>query len=489
MSRQQQGKSVAVVGAGAAGLAACKQLLEEGHSPCVFEAAEAPGGVWLLSDQVESDALGSDPNRRRVHSSMYNNLRTNLPRELMSYPSLAFDDACGDTRRFAGHEAVANYLAAYEEAHALRSRARRFEFGTRVVKAAPVSRASGEPVVLPPADWRRPGDAIDAVAAAGGEDNLSWRVTTEGADGERREEVYDALCVCNGHYSEPRVAPIDGADKFPGAVMHSHNYREPSVFAGKRVVIVGAGASGEDIAREVATVADEVHLSARSWKELVPGFSPSVDDAAVGARGNVWRRGGLEGLGAAGEARFACGAVVKEVDCVLLATGYLYSFPFLEGSSAIAVEDNRVGPLYEHMFHPALGASLSFIGLCWRVVPFPQFELQAAFVAAALSGRAKLPSAHAMADAAAEHYARLVADGVPQRHTHMLGRSQFEYNDRLADGAGVPRLPSWREEMYTLTGQSKRANPDSYRDVHQDEHLLPLVDASFDPDKVAAAAC
>ena len=90
---------------------------------------------------------------------------------------------------------------------------------------------------------------------------------------------------------------------------------------------------------------------------------------------------------------------------------------------------------------------------------------------------------------AAEHYARLAADGVPQRHTHMLGRSQFEYNDRLADGAGVPRLPSWREEMYTLTGQSKRANPDSYRDVHQDEHLLPLVDASFDPDKVAAAAC
>ena len=40
------------------------------------------GGVWVYTDQIEDDTLGTDPNRRRVHTSMYANLRTNLPREV-----------------------------------------------------------------------------------------------------------------------------------------------------------------------------------------------------------------------------------------------------------------------------------------------------------------------------------------------------------------------------------------------------------------------
>ena len=41
-------------------------------------------------------------------------------------------------------------------------------------------------------------------------------------------------------------------------VMHTHSYREPSPFAGQRVVVVGASASGEDISREIARVAKKV---------------------------------------------------------------------------------------------------------------------------------------------------------------------------------------------------------------------------------------
>ena len=40
------------------------------------------GGVWVYTDQIEEDVLGTDPNRGRVHTSMYSNLRTNLPREV-----------------------------------------------------------------------------------------------------------------------------------------------------------------------------------------------------------------------------------------------------------------------------------------------------------------------------------------------------------------------------------------------------------------------
>ena len=116
------------------------------------------------------------------------------------------------------------------------------------------------------------------------------------------------------------------------------------------------------------------------------------------------------------------------VDTVMFATGYCYTFPFLASLRDISVEDNRwlpwqptwrlpasqpctsgssllphhlhlalcramlapylsecalcrVSPLYQHVFPPAYAPSLSFIGLPWKVVPFPQYELQAKWVA------------------------------------------------------------------------------------------------------------
>ena len=76
-----------------------------------------------------------------------------------------------------------------------------------------------------------------------------------------QESVYDALVVCNGHYSAPRCPDVEGSDTFPGRVMHSHNYRVNQAYKGQVVVIVGASASGEDICREIAEVAHQVRVS------------------------------------------------------------------------------------------------------------------------------------------------------------------------------------------------------------------------------------
>ena len=75
---------------------------------------------------------------------------------------------------------------------------------------------------------------------------------------ERRTEAFDALVVCNGHYSEPRIPAIPGSREFPGRQLHTHNFRENSGFAGQTVVVMGASASGQDIAREIAEVAKTV---------------------------------------------------------------------------------------------------------------------------------------------------------------------------------------------------------------------------------------
>ena len=67
----------------------------------------------------------------------------------------------------------------------------------------------------------------------------------------------DAVMVCNGHYTEPRLPALPGQGSFPGLQMHSHNYRTRQPFSGKRVVVVGAAASGIDIGLEIAQVADQ----------------------------------------------------------------------------------------------------------------------------------------------------------------------------------------------------------------------------------------
>lgn len=83
---------------------------------------------------------------------------------------------------------------------------------------------------------------------------LRWEVTTAevASSSSSSTQVYDAVVVCNGHFSRPRFPDLPGAASFPGVVMHSHNYRSPEAFRGQTVVLVGASSSGVDIAEEIA---------------------------------------------------------------------------------------------------------------------------------------------------------------------------------------------------------------------------------------------
>lgn len=83
-------KRVLVIVAGAAGLAAAVELALEGHDVVVYEKSSEIGGVWNYAPEADSDPLSFDPQRKRVHSSMYASLRTNLPRELMGFLILPF---------------------------------------------------------------------------------------------------------------------------------------------------------------------------------------------------------------------------------------------------------------------------------------------------------------------------------------------------------------------------------------------------------------
>lgn len=179
-------KNVAVIGAGAAGLIAAHELRQEGHKVVVFERENQVGGTWIYMADTESDPLGIDPTRNIVHSSLYASLRTNLPREVMgymAYPFVVKEGAGRDPRRFPGHREVLEYLK---------------DFGGDF-RIYELVRFETE------------------VSHVGLTEEGRWRVRSrrrKGSDQQKLDEVYDAVVVCNGHFTEPRIAEIPGKEKF-----------------------------------------------------------------------------------------------------------------------------------------------------------------------------------------------------------------------------------------------------------------------------------
>ena len=134
------------------GPAAARELRAEGHTPVVFERGDDVGGVWVYDPRVEvDDVTGTDPNRARVHGSMYASLRTNLPRECMGYESFPFTRTfAGDDRRFCGHGEVRAYLAAYADHHDI---AKDVRLRREVIRGAPST--TSRPIEIPTPKPRR----------------------------------------------------------------------------------------------------------------------------------------------------------------------------------------------------------------------------------------------------------------------------------------------------------------------------------------------
>ncbi|CAA7022613.1 unnamed protein product [Microthlaspi erraticum] len=440
---------VAVIGAGAAGLVAARELRREGHSVVVFERQKQVGGTWIYTDHVEPDPLSVDPTRPVVHSSVYGSLRTNLPRECMGYRDFPFAIRSGvsesrDPRRFPSHGEVLAYLQDFSKEFGIEEMIR---FETAVVRVSPAAKSDGD------------------------EGIGKWRIeSTEKEKKTHRDEIYDAVVVCNGHYIEPRLAEIPGISSWPGKEMHSHNYRLPEPFKDQVVVLIGNSASAVDISRDIAGFAKEVHVAYRSNPADTfikqPGYS------------NLWMHSMIERVHEDGSVVFQNGETIL-VDVIMHCTGYKYHFPFLETNGNVTVDDNRVGPLYKDVFPPALAPWLSFMGIPWKVVPFPLFELQGKWIAGVLSGRIMLPSKEDMMGEIKSFYATLEAQGIPKRYTHQMGNAQFEYNDWLASQCGCSGTEEWRKEMYLTTGVRRRAHPETYRDEWEDYHLVSQAYQDF----------
>ncbi|XOV87161.1 MAG: FAD-dependent oxidoreductase [Pseudomonadota bacterium] len=406
-----------VIGAGAAGLVAARELRRTGFAVTLLEQADHVGGIWAYTPATDDNS-----NNQRVYSSIYASLRTNLPRDLMAYSDYTFDAAGGgadDLPRYPHHTAVLRYLENFAEDFDLVGNIR---FGAQVT----------------------------AVMSAG---PGHWTVRYADLTGRHTNEInVNTVVVCNGHYSVPRIPALPGLEHFAGSITHSHNYRTPEPYRGRRVALWGASASGADISLELAGAASEVYWCGER-------FNNHTGDGKT--RSGVGLCPAPTGFQRDGRLALQDGTSI-EIDDFIYCTGYQYEYPFL-GDDLVQVDDNRVYPLYRDILVPGIH-QVGFIGIPFLVVPFPLFEMQAKWYCAVLDGRVSLPSTAAMLAENQRRLQALEAIGAPMRHYHKLGEAQTDYYNLLAAECGEPPLPDWFGQLANEAQQSRLADPAGFRD-------------------------
>lgn len=269
------------------------------------------------------------------------------------------------------------------------------------------------------------------------------KIDWESTDGttEAKSDIFDAVCVANGHYALPSMPHLPGLEEnYKGKVMHSIEYDDPAMFAGETVLCIGGRASGADLAREISHFAKHVVLS------------DSTAEVAE-TQGKVTWVPRTVAMDENGSVTFDkdCSMQLTDIDTIIFCTGYDYQFPFINDDSnldlSVTPGERRVMPLFKQLWH-ADTPTLSFLGLPHSVVPFPMFELQAEAIvkelllasdasdgscqsSALLDGKQRREQAQRDAVAGGSKDTGQIKD------THYLGSAQWEYLRDLAEIADV----------------------------------------------------
>jgi len=257
-----------------------------------------------------------------------------------------------------------------------------------------------------------------------------------------KEYEFDSVMICNGHFAVPNIPHIPGIENFKGIQTHSHNYRDPENFRDKTVVVLGAAASGMDIAIEISLTAKQIYLS-----HNLPRHTCTLPS-------NVTQRPGIKMCHENGFTLLDDTFV--EADVLLYCTGYLFSFPFLTEKCRVKIEGQRIRPLYKHLIHMEY-PELCFVGLPFKVLPFPMFHFQIQYFLSTLNGTASLPSREKMEEETDNDFKRRIVDmKMPARHAHKMGPLQWDYFQDLSNEAHLQTLPPVYKMIYDEVEEKRK---------------------------------
>ena len=207
---------IAVIGAGPMGLATARALQAQGLPFTVFDAHDDVGGLWDI---------------RNPASTVYESAHLISSKRMTEFTEFPMRDAVAPYPR---HDEVRRYFGEFTDHFDLR---RRIEFRTRV---------------------------HSLVKSADG-----WEVTTS-RDGVEMTRSVTAVCIATGTLHHRHQPALPGS--FSGTLLHSADYKSPALFAGRRVLIVGCGNSGADIAVDAVRYAASVDISLRRGYHFLPKF-------------------------------------------------------------------------------------------------------------------------------------------------------------------------------------------------------------------------
>lgn len=444
-------QSCAVIGCGAAGMAASMALRRSGLLVTCFELAPDPGGVW------NSDTRSSFSTRGLI-SPLHPTLRCVLPKDLLAFSDMRFDYT---VPQFPHHSSVRRYLDRYAASKGVGGLVR---FNTKVQSVR-----------------------YDATSAV-------WHIITVNVvNGDVFEWAFDKVCVCTGQAHEPRYP--EGLKELlvpyvesGGELHHAFHVKDFRQFKNKRVVVVGDDVTawdycwdlkrcGADVYHSGCSFPDEGHFSdscdesglikgsyGTNMRDIVsaavqllsrtPGWRKDVargnkvvsnwlrfrNGAILGRLSNLGQPIGCEGKGilfsneclgkvevlkemracsmagkALGYSDLPQSVFMDNVDAVICATGYHRRYPFLHEDIREVLEkptcflpqkgnkcaDDTSANATKAVDHRSLylgtlfapNPSIGFVGMQKELLPpFLLFEAQSKFVAYAFTHRLNLPN-------------------------------------------------------------------------------------------------
>ena len=338
---------VCVIGAGPSGLSvlqAFKTAQNRGENvPAVvcFEKQSDWGGLWNFTWQTGLDQYGEP-----VHGSMYRQMWSNGPKEALEFADYTFEEHFG--RQIASYpprEVLLDYIIGRVQKSEVRDMIR---FNT-VVKGCTYE-----------------------------EEKFTVKVKNL-LEGREYIEVFDYVVVANGHFSTPNMPHFEGFETFKGRLLHAHDFREALEFKDKDILLVGSSYSAEDIALQC-------------WKF---GCRSVTISHRTAPRGFKWPESFTEVpllLRVKGNTCVFKDGSERHVDAIILCTGYVHHFPFLDDSlrlqttNRLAINDLYKGVAYVH------NPKLLFIGMQNQYFTFTMFDVQAWWARDVILGKIKLPS-------------------------------------------------------------------------------------------------
>ncbi len=383
--------SVAIIGAGPCGTAqlrafasARKNGAEIPEIVC-YEKQEDWGGLWNYTWRTGLDEYGEP-----VHGSMYRYLWSNGPKECLEFADYTFEEHFGrPIASYPPRAVLADYIKGRVENAGVR-------------------------------DWVKFRTVVSNVSYSA--DTGLFTVTVKDLPKNQvSSREFDNVVVANGHFSTPNVPQFEGFESFNGRVLHAHDFRDAVEFKDQDILIIGTSYSAEDIGSQCHKYGcKSVTVSYRtapmgfhwpdSWQEL-PLLTKVVNKTAHFKDGST-----------------------KEVDAIILCTGYLHHFPFMPDSLRLSTT-NRLWPsdLYKGVVWER-NPKVMYLGMQDQFYTFNMFDAQAWYARDVIMGKIEAPSYEEMTRHSAKWRAR---EETLQDDEQMIW-FQGDYTKELIDETDYP---------------------------------------------------